>query len=617
MKEPLLPFELLIYTLAQHGPEGADGSASTGWSSCPEARRRRHHQPGQGEESHQSVTACTPRDIGLITLSEPIKPPTPGKRKSRRTQGLPPAESETQDPPPATSRHTRFEQVSAPGTTLYFPYLCHSALTGGRQQEDLEARGNNRAIPTNSPEPAHTSRTTPDAIPNEPGVTDEKEVGNDTTYFTAFADTSFSSSTESWVYTSLLPGQSFNIAPPRPRARNTNTMQNEAGSRVNDTGPDRSTHTKETTATKKSNTTYKATNFRQVLETGVEGFHMLMDERRRFRTKLGHGMNDVSVALLDEVKKEVPGVRSDARFQSESLTPRLNRLSDKNESTVSHELHDLIFPPACALGDLSSENPALDQTYSTLVDDWNEPWNRQPPTLPNVPPPQPDYCVGFSWDAFTDPQLEILKSAANGPNDFTATKRMFFPFLLCEVKSPVQSIYHAESQNAHNAFMTVRSMVKLFRMADPDRNVSGEVMAFSVSYNSDEVLIHAYYPFLKGERIDVCRRELYRGYLEPARNSTPWRSWDIVRNVYEVWAPVLRDRLCSAINAIHRRQQPSNTPAPPASVNTENRMEMDSVQSTVGPDAMSTRSNGDGGGFRRPATNQLTGQGGRKKAKIK
>ncbi|GME37886.1 hypothetical protein BKCO1_7500049 [Neofusicoccum parvum] len=273
----------------------------------------------------------------------------------------------------------------------------------------------------------------------------------------------------------------------------------------------------------------------------------------------------------------------------------LLRVNGQNEFGVTQNLQDLVCPMVARLAVLHLDDEALGDTYDLLEDRWDEQWNKLPPVLPGFGRARPDYCVGFSLSAFTEERQNKLDLIAGENEALKPTALMYFPFLTCEVKSWQQSIDLAENQNGHNIFIAMQAMVELFRMANID--VSGQILAFSVAYNHNIVYVHAYYPVISGERTNICRHSLGTSLLSPSENPDLWRSWRLVRNVYEKWAPDLHRRLCRAIDLVKldvggTAPDPEATPTPSDSV-----VPMDVLsETTPGADDMSTDSHGGGYG---------------------
>ncbi|GME44636.1 uncharacterized protein LTHEOB_11860 [Neofusicoccum parvum] len=383
----------------------------------------------------------------------------------------------------------------------------------------------------------------------------------------------------------------------RNKARQNTVGRSQNGASENGETAARGTSTSNVTS--KVNEIYKSKACRPRLERGNGSVRLFMSESRLFTVRRGprHGLSKDSeewIRKLKEKKREDP---NDGRFQAKVLQVKLPRLQNKNEMAVIIALQDLVCPEAEELAELHLDDKELAEKYDLFANLWNEQWAKQPQALPGFGTPRPDYCVGFSLSAFTEEQSRKLDVLSSEKTVLMPTTLMHFPFLTCEVKSWQQSLDFADNQNAHNIYVAVQAMVELFRMAKRESDIDGQILAFSVSYNHSQVAWHAYYPVIKGERTDICRRPLFKVFLSPDDNPNSWRSWNLARNLYELWAPDLYHRLCKAIDAVELDVQlvepaavaGGGAPAPAASVD-----QMDGLsEATVRPEAMSL--DGDGG----------------------
>ncbi|OJD33788.1 uncharacterized protein BKCO1_27000117 [Diplodia corticola] len=305
-------------------------------------------------------------------------------------------------------------------------------------------------------------------------------------------------------------------------------------------------------ASDKRSPDYKKRSHREMLEYGVDGVSLIMAEVKQnqsdadLKTESRTLLQTLTTHSRKKVSDEAPG----GKFHQDTIEALLERMHMQNERGVAQEMSAVVCPSAGALGDRSSSDKKLKETYSYLVNLWDQPWERSVLAPVFTKPPQPDYCVGFSRKAFSQSQRDTLTIMASEKTTFMQANRMYFPFLTCEVKAPTESIEVADNQNGYSMLVAVRSMVDLFRAAKTDFTGSGHIMAFSISYNHEWVYIHAYYPILDGEETTIYRRKVYKYNLSPDETTDTRRSWNFVRNVYEIWAPRLRDRLRDAIDAV-------------------------------------------------------------------
>jgi hypothetical protein len=73
---------------------------------------------------------------------------------------------------------------------------------------------------------------------------------------------------------------------------------------------------------------------------------------------------------------------------------------------------------------------------------------------------------------------------------------MYFPFLTYEVKYDVIAPDIANRQNTYSITLIVRRIVKLFRLANCEKKLCREILAFLILHNYETVRIYSYYPII-------------------------------------------------------------------------------------------------------------------------
>ncbi|KAF4546260.1 uncharacterized protein LTHEOB_4257 [Lasiodiplodia theobromae] len=353
-----------------------------------------------------------------------------------------------------------------------------------------------------------------------------------------------------------------------PRENTTRPSQGRKSVQASDqnfqssSGNGTSKSTNKTNRSQASTRTAKDKDWAQTLQDGYrEGnkwfrFFKNKEDLRRFG-KTKDCLAKKSEDLLKQLRRR-RREHKDPRYQLHTLETKLGRLKRKPEANIFHELEDLVCPAAEGLADIHVDDPELEERYLDLAEGWGEQWDKRIPML-DRPPPSPDYFVGFSRNAFLPDQRDELDRNANATTTFKATSLVCLPFLTCEAKA-LDVFEVAESQNCWSMFIAVRATVKLFEIANLQDDINREILAFSVGYNQRDVEVHAYYPILDKDCTKIFRREILSNSLMPSRNSNdPWKALDLVRNVYEIWAPEHLDRVRKAIDAISQRTISSST----------------------------------------------------------
>ena len=215
----------------------------------------------------------------------------------------------------------------------------------------------------------------------------------------------------------------------------------------------------------------------------------------------------------------------------------------KNEARIIRDIGLLVCPSPEDL----FKRGALKTRY--LCESVDEAWKLSCPITPTRP--QPDFSVGFTREAFTEEQLEKVRIVLGNSEDqasiFRATWYMYFPFLGCEAKKGDSALDVADRQNAHSMSMAVRAVVTLFRLASRAKELNGQILAFSISYNDTYVRIYGYCPRVQGEETKYYRYRIADIALRDPKSKERWKTYKFVRSIYEHWAPIHLKRLQSVL----------------------------------------------------------------------
>ena len=238
-------------------------------------------------------------------------------------------------------------------------------------------------------------------------------------------------------------------------------------------------------------------------------------------------------------------VPQNSLFRDDLFKRTCREIEDRNEAMIIHDLLGLIVPSAKNLAIYGARH--LDH----LIENVNEDWTGSIPV--EGPRPQPDYSVGFRRSAFTDEQLNKLNPLIGSVYDtsfFVATYRMYFPFLTCEVKCGAAALDIADRQNAHSMTLAVRSVIELFRLIKREKELHREILAFSISHDHRAVRIYGHYPVIDGNKTTFYRHPIKTFDFTSEDGKEKWTAYKFTKNVYDVWMPIHRKRICSVIDQL-------------------------------------------------------------------
>ncbi|EQL33493.1 hypothetical protein BDBG_01427 [Blastomyces gilchristii SLH14081] len=252
-------------------------------------------------------------------------------------------------------------------------------------------------------------------------------------------------------------------------------------------------------------------------------------------------------------------VPRDTVFDDKAFRSTCDRLRKYNETGVIRIIGELIVPSAESAIDLGHV------TFPHLIVSMNDGWDSSIPLdeaqLPppaqsrqfRLPQPQPDYAVGFSRQSFTENQLKKLAPFVGEIGDmsyFMSTAYMYFPFMTAEVKCGMTALDIADRQNAHSMTLSVRGVVKLFRVVKREKELHQQILSFSISHDHQMVRIYGHYPVIDGDKTVYHRHPIHQFSFTALDGKEKWTSYKFVMGMYDDWAPSHFKRLCSAIDEL-------------------------------------------------------------------
>lgn len=264
-----------------------------------------------------------------------------------------------------------------------------------------------------------------------------------------------------------------------------------------------------------------------------------------FMGKSKMGITDASKELCRTLLETEQSTPTDSLFRDDLFEETCDSVRARNEAMVVRDISPLICPSAQVLRIYGGKH------LNPLNESVNEGWNSAISYY--GPRPQPDYSVGFGRAAFTVDQLQKLVPFVGEITDtvtsfFLATWQMYFPFLTCEVKCGAAALDVADRQNAHSMTLAVRGIVELFRLSNRANELSGEIVAFSISHDHRTVRIYGHYPIIDGLQVTFYRHPIHEFSFTAMDGKEKWTAYKFTKNVYDIWMPSHLRRICSVID---------------------------------------------------------------------
>ena len=228
-------------------------------------------------------------------------------------------------------------------------------------------------------------------------------------------------------------------------------------------------------------------------------------------------------------------------FQPSKFLLVLNRIRTRNETRIFRDITPFIVPSAELLF-LEGQDGLED-----IAEELNADWKKCDPM--GGPAPRPDFAVGIASSAFTDEQIAKLKNHSAWQRPTLFTNNMYFPFLLCEVKSGNQAIARADRQNAQSSSLAVNAVIELHRVLGDSHvsELSGQILVFSVSHDHEQVKIYGHYAILDGTQTTFYRYLFDSFNLNTGLGQHREKVYGFVREVYHKFYRAHLKRICDAL----------------------------------------------------------------------
>ncbi|KAK1808197.1 hypothetical protein LTR12_017447 [Friedmanniomyces endolithicus] len=240
----------------------------------------------------------------------------------------------------------------------------------------------------------------------------------------------------------------------------------------------------------------------------------------------------------------------------------LERLRYRNEARVVRDVTPLVVPSAELLH--IGGNTGLQHAVEALNAQWDG-----IATLCG-PMPKPAFVAGISPSAFTPEEKYRLKlhHTATCPNYFP--ENMYYPFLICEVKSSDKPIQEAERQAMHSASIAANAIIELYRKNSKASELNRKILTLSNSHNSSTVKFYGHFAEIQSDRVTFFRHRMYEknfaADLADAVVADPedetsewWRPYMITTGIYNHFFPQHLERIRTAVSELRDRALESFT----------------------------------------------------------
>ncbi|KAK2781847.1 hypothetical protein FQN52_001341 [Onygenales sp. PD_12] len=283
-----------------------------------------------------------------------------------------------------------------------------------------------------------------------------------------------------------------------------------------------------------------------------------------------------SQSICRKLRRSKTRIPRDTVFDVGVFESTCRRVQTKNKTGLIRLIGELIVPSAESIIDHGNDAcqyliVSVDEAWDSSIPlDESQQLLRDLPSWQQfqLPRPQPYYAVGFERQAFTETQLQKLAPFIGNVGDtslFMGTGGMFFPFMTAEAIGGKAALDIADRKNMHSTTLSVRGVVRLFRLVKREKELHQHILAFSVSHDHRTVRIYGHYPVIDGEKTTYYRHSIREYSLPDLEGRDRWTSYKFMTGLYGWWAKLHLERLCSAIDELPTNFGISQSPSQSAS----------------------------------------------------
>ena len=233
-------------------------------------------------------------------------------------------------------------------------------------------------------------------------------------------------------------------------------------------------------------------------------------------------------------------------FQDSLFELTASRYLRRSEAMVLRDITPLIAPSAELLYMFGATHLAH------LREEINQSWIKCI-CLASGPRPKPDFTVGLRSSAFTEIELNKLIPYVGGFKEtcfVKVTRDIYFPFITCEAKGGDLGLVVADRQNAHSASVAVNAVVQLYKAVSREREISGKILAFSISHNGEIVKIYGHYALIQEDKISYHSYAIHSCLFTARDGKEKWTAYRFTKNLYDKFLPLHLGRVKNAINQL-------------------------------------------------------------------
>ena len=307
----------------------------------------------------------------------------------------------------------------------------------------------------------------------------------------------------------------------------------------------------------KSSEPYSSGYQKEMTENG-----MIMDSLQR-QTTITDDSKQLCMNLLNSNYQS----STDFPFRDGYFEAVIKRAQDRNEARIIRDILPFIVPSAELLHirengtdpddefrniteEVNVEGAAdFKDNLRDIIEEVNAEWTKS--GVIYGPRPRPDFAAGLASSAFTHDEIRQLKCNHTDRCPSYMTEDMYFPFLICEVKSSKGLLVEAERQTMHSASIAARAIIELYRKASREQELDRKILVISISLDHSMVSLYGHYARVTGQDLLFFRYEIDSFCYAQANDQNRWKAYNFTRRVYDHFVPIHLDRIRSALLSLN------------------------------------------------------------------
>lgn len=263
------------------------------------------------------------------------------------------------------------------------------------------------------------------------------------------------------------------------------------------------------------------------------GYVAKLASRGCFMCRSSAGPIQEDIALCERLLHQPVDIPPGTSFDDEYIDGFRKSSRDQPKEWSSTEVHPLLVP--------FIEEQYIEET--SILEDTIDVYNTEWLNVDSIygPHPLPDQARGLKWSIFSDSQRQKLKYHPEETSPFTAREDMLFPYLTTQVECGNRALMIAERKNMQCMCIAMRALCSVAQTANYLERVHRRILGFSISYDSERLKIHGYYPEIDDGEVAFYQWTI--ASLDYWKKHDKWASYRFVKNLNREFLPIHTKRV--------------------------------------------------------------------------